>query len=296
LRINTKLATIIVMTNEERNPLAETDLPETPAEADDLRFAPDTDSEAAPQAVDEPRGDVAIFPTVEGVDIEAALAAVSSLSDMLAEQEAAEQAKIAQAEADARAAEERRMRVEHPELFFPVPPQTVLKRGQMASVVPALLLMGIGAWLTFALTTSQTPPSAALIATVLAGGVIVSLLARWLTSGRWTSGSLFMALALLFVTGLAAYLTLPTSPGIARGWPLLLAGLGAAFIGTALLAHPPDRRLMLPGLLLIAAAGFALTVTLNLLPASVLSVAANLWPVALVLVLLVWLLPVLRRR
>lgn len=285
------------MTNEDRNPLAETDLPpETPPADDDLRYAPDTDAEAAPQAAEEPSGDVTVFPTTEGVDIEAALAAVSSLSDMLAEQEAAEQAKIAQAEADARAAEERRMRVEHPEMFFPVPPQTTIKRGQMASVVPALLLMGIGAWLTFALTTAQTPPSAALVVAVLAGGVIVSLLSRWLSSGRWSSGSLFVALALLSVVGVTAYLTLPSSPGMTRGWPLLLAGIGAALIVTALLARPSDRRLIAPGLLLIAAAAFALTVTLNLLSAPVLSAATTLWPVALVLVLLVGLLPVLRRR
>lgn len=285
------------MTNEDRNPLAETDLPpDTPPVEDELRFAPDMDAETEPLTGNEPRGDVAAFSSSEGVDIEAALAAVSTLSDMLAEQEAAEQARIAQAEAEARAAEERRMRVEHPELFFPVPPQTVLKRGQMASVVPALLLMGIGAWLTFALTATQTPPSGALIAAVLVGGVVVSLLARWLSSGRWANGSLFTALALLLVAGISAYLTLPTSPGYTRGWPLLLAGLGAAFILTALLAYQPDRRLIFPGLLLIVAAGVALTVTMNILPVGVLSLTANLWPVALVVVLLVWLLPVLRRR
>lgn len=288
------------MTNEERNLPAETDLPpETPPEDDDLRYAPveaaAAEPDAAPPSAGESRGEVTVFPVAEGVDIEAALAAVSSLSDMLAEQEAAEQAKIAQAEAEARAAEERRMRLEHPELFFPVPPQTVLRRGQMASVVPALLLMGIGAWLTFALTVSPPAPDALTIAAVLLGGVSITLLARWLSSGRWARGSLFAVLALLLTAAVSFYLTLPASPGMARGWPLLLVGAGAAFILTALLAYPPDRHLIAPGLLLVFAGLIGLAVTMALLPASLVSVIVTLWPVVLVAVVLVWLLPALRR-
>lgn len=285
------------MTNEDRNPLAETNLPPEMLPADDdLRFAPaEAADEAASAAVDEPH-DGAVFQVAEGMDIEAALAAVSSLSDMLAEQEAAEQAKIAQAEAEARAAEERRMRLEHPEMFFPVPPQIVLKRGQMASVVPALLLMAIGAWLTFAHTASPTPPDGPLVAALLVGGVAVTFLARWLSAGRWERGSLFVALALLFVAGVAFYLVLPGSVGGARGWPLLVSAVGAAFVLTALLAYPPDRRLLLPGLLLVMAGLIGLAVMMSLLPAGLTAVVVNLWPVVLALVLLVWLLPVLRRR
>ncbi|MBI5666777.1 MAG: hypothetical protein HZC41_02110 [Chloroflexi bacterium] len=286
------------MTNEDRNPLTETDLsPEALPADDDLRFAPaEAAHEAALAGEAEPRDEVAVFPVADGVDIEAALAAVSTLSDMLAEQEAAEQAKIAQAEAEARAAEERRMRLEHPELFFPVPPQIVLKRGQMASVVPALLLMAIGAWLTFAQTTSPTSRDGGLVAALLIGGVAVTFIARWLSSGRWERGSLFTALALLLVAGVAFYLTLPGSPGSVRGWPLLVSAVGTAFILTALLAYPSDRRLLLPGLLLVIAGLIGLTVTLGLLPTAVTAVVVNLWPVVLALVLLVWLLPVLRRR
>lgn len=285
-------ATITVMTNEDRNPLTETDLPPEMPSDDEARYAP---SDATPLEAESAPPAVAVFPTSEGVDIEAALAAVSSLSDMLAEQEAAEQAKIAQAAAAAQAAEERRLRVEHPELFFPVPPPTILRRGQMASVVPALLLIGIGAWLTFALTVSPPAPDALTIAAVLLGGVSVALLARWLSSGRWARGSLFAGLTLLFSVLVIVYLRQPLAAGFARGWPLLIVGLGASVILTALLAQPRDLRLLFPGLLVIIAGLIALVATLGLLPADVLALVASLWPVALVLALIVGLLPVLRR-
>lgn len=284
-------ATITRMMNEDRKPPTETDLPpETPPD-DETRYAP---PEAPPVEAETPA--VAVFPAGEGVDIEAALAAVSSLSDMLAEQEAAEQAKIAQAEAEAQAAEERRLRVQHPELFFPVPPATVLRRGQMASVVPALLLIGIGAWLTFALTAAPSPPDGLIMAAVLLGGVSVALLARWLSSGRWARGSLLLGLALLLITGVTFYLQQPGAMGVTQGWPLLVVGLGAAVLLTALLAYPPERRLLLPGALLTAVGLVALVVTLGLLPAEVLALAGTVWPVVLVVVLVVWLLPVVRRN
>ncbi len=280
------------MMNEDRNPPTETDLtPELPPD-DETRYAPPE----APLAEAETPPAAAVFPAGEGVDIEAALAAVSSLSDMLAEQEAAEQAKIAQAEAEAQAAEERRMRVQHPELFFPVPPATVLRRGQLASVVPALLLIGLGAWLTFALTVAPSPLDGLIMAAVLLGGVSVALLARWLSSGRWARGSLLVGLALLFMTGITLYLQQPAAMGFTQGWPLLVVGLGAAVLLTALLAYPPERRLLLPGALLAVAGLIALVVTLGLLPAEVVTLAGTLWPVVLVVVLIVWLLPVVRRN
>ncbi|GIL11800.1 MAG: hypothetical protein BroJett038_05200 [Chloroflexota bacterium] len=277
------------MTDEKRDFSPETEPLDAPDETDDARFAP-PDETAAPA---ESEAETAPAPA-EGLDIEAALAAVSTLSDMLAEQEAAEQARIAQAEAEAMAAEERRLRLEHPERFFPVPPPVVLRRGQVASVLPALVLIALGAWLTFAYTTG-TPPDGGLVALALGGGLVIILIGRWLSSGRWARGSLFLALALIGVGGALALLAVPGSPGAARGWPLMLIGLGAAFFLAAALAAPPDRRLILPGVLLAVSGLAALVVTFGLLPGSLLDMAAGLWPAAVVALLVVWLLPVIRR-
>lgn len=287
------------MTNEEREPTPEI------ADSDDIRFAPqepESPTEAAEAAPEEPlepvpfqRADEMDLTVTEGMDIEAALAAVSTLSDMLAEQEAAEQARIAQAEAEAQAAAERQARLEHPELFFPVPPMTTLHRGQMASVVPALLLMAIGAWLTFTLTT-QAALDPGLVTLVVMGGIGVTLLVRWLSSGRWARGSLFFGLAMLLGGGVLFYLLQPASPGLAQGWPGLLIALGIAFMLTGVLAIPRERRLFLPGIALIVAGIASQVVISGLVGETILATAGMLWPVVLALVVLMWALPLIVRR
>jgi len=288
------------MTNDERDPTPEMD--DTPADLspDELRYAPPVDE--APE--DESPADETEFasednpdsPVAEELDIAAALAAVSSLSDMLAEQEAAEQARIAQEEAEAQAQAERQARLEHPERFFPVPPMTTLKRGQSASVIPAIVLIVVGAGLTFALTAGNITLTPDLIAAVIGGGLGITLIARWLASGRWARGSLFFGLAFLLVGGIIFYLAQPASLGIERGWPLVLAGLGLPFVLTAFLAYPSDRRLLFPGIALIAAGVIALTVTTGMLGDSLLTAASTFWPVALIALAIIWLLPIIFRQ
>lgn len=297
------------MTNDDHDMTHDTrDAPET-ALPDDARFAPPPDpqpetSEAVALKAEELAAELALaeaaanidLPVTDGMDIEAALAAVSTLSDMLAEQEAAEQARIAQIEAEAQAAAERQARMEHPERFFPVPPLATLQRGQMASVVPALLLIGVGAWLTFTLTTTQTPPDAGVTASIALGGLGLTLLARWLASGRWARGALFGGLALLLGAGILIVLLQPASPGLERGWPLLLCGVGVAAALSGLLAFPHDRRLLLPGLALLVAGIAGAGVLMGALGGEIVSLAASLWPVAAVIVALILLLPIVFRQ
>jgi hypothetical protein len=295
------------MTNEEHNLTPDDDsiLPD-----DDARFAPPSDSEPdSPETDESPVEETVSEVTVEDtsveadpdisvtddMDIEAALAAVSTLSDMLAEQEAAEQARIAQLEAEAQAAAERQARLEHPEQFFPVPPMTVLHRGQMASVVPALLLILIGAWLTFTFTT-KSQPSPLLTAAVAFGSIGLALLVRWFSAGRWTRGSLFAGLSLVFSAGLLLFLSSPASPGLINGWPLLLVGVGIAAALTGFLAFPRDRRFLFSGITFAVAGIAASVVSMNLLGSEFGSIAASLWPVAVVLVAVIWLLPVIFRQ
>lgn len=273
--------------------------------ADDLRFAPplpmrapddapaeaDAEAETPAHAADE-----FDLPMTDGLDIAAALAAVSTLSDVVAEQEAAEQARIAREEAAEQARLERQARLEHPERFFPVPPMMTLRRGHLSSLVPALLLLIGGAWLTLLTTTGTAPPAPGLLIALAGAGLGAALIARWLTARRWARGALFAGLALPLLGIVIYYLTLPLSAGLARGWPLLFGALGAAAALTGALGQPRERRLLAVGLALIAAGGAALTVTLGLLPDAFLNSVPSIAPVVLGLAALIGLLPIFFRQ
>jgi hypothetical protein len=269
---------------------------------DDLRFAPPlpvSAGDAEPDAEPESQtvtASVFDLPVTDGLDIAAALAAVSTLSDMVAEQEAAEQARIAREEAAEQLRQERQARLEHPERFFPVPPLMTPRRGQISSLVPALALLLVGAWLTLMTTTDAALPAPGFLIALAGVGLGAAFIARWLASRRWARGSLFAGLALLLLSITFYYLTLPLSAGLAGGWPLLLIALGAAVALTGALGQPRERRLLAVGLALLAAGGAALAVTLGLLPDVLLSSALSFAPVVLGVAALISLLPVVFRQ
>jgi hypothetical protein len=297
------------MTNDERDLTPDNeDAPESSHPDDEIRYAPPQESQdilpEVDAADDEEDADEYVaekvvsidVPVTDGMDIEAALAAVSSLSDMLAEQEATEQARIAQIEAEAQAAAERQARMEHPEQFFPVPPMSMLQRGQMASVIPALFLILVGTWLTFTLTATKTAPDMSLTTGVILSGIGLVLLIRWLNSGRWARGTLFGGLLLLSSAAVLVFLLQPFSPGIERGWPLLLCCVGIATALTGLLAFPQDGRQIFPGIVLFIAGVTGSVVSIGALGSDFVNLAASLWPVAAVIVALILLLPLIFRQ
>lgn len=294
------------MTNDERNPTqSDPNAPDAFDPSDDLRYAPPVEAPdqtvaANPDPTAQPSvqvtGDSLPVTVTDGLDIEAALAAVSTLSDVVAEQEAAEQARIARAETEAQAKAERQARLENPERYFPVPPMTVLKRGQLASVIPALLLIGIGAWLTFSRTSLGVLPDTNLLLVLLLIGLGVTLISRWGISRRWARGSLFFGLLLLLAgLGYTALLQ-PGIPSLAQLWPLMVAILGIAMLFTGILAVPKQSQLVFPGFIMIIAGVAGALITLNLLPDSLTLVAASLWPVAVVIIVLIWFLPLVFRQ
>jgi hypothetical protein len=205
------------------------------------------------------------LPPAPDVDLDAALAAISALDDILAEQEAAEQAELARQQSEEEARAQRQARLQNPELFFPMPSLSTIQRGRLDSVVPAL---------------------------VMGGGLGLTLLVHWLNSGRWALGALFFALCILLMGGIFAFIwlqgTLPTD------WPLLLMGPGLAFFITGVIAR--EGKLLLPGLLLAIGSLAALLVTNRLLPDTTISLLAGLWPLALVIVAVLLLLPRFARR
>ncbi len=271
------------MTDEERIP--------TPEES-----AADDTADYAPQPSDDDDTLIAELEAASGTpppapvddwmvgDIDAALAAVASLSEIMPEREA---------EAEARADARRSAPAFVPRMQLP--PVVTLKRGRLGSLVPALFLIGIGAWLTL-MTTAGTPPDPLLVAGVVVGGIVLSLLAHWLGTGRWSFGLLFFALLLLLLAGVVFFSLQPTGLDPQRAYPLVLVALGLAMTLAGLLGRPFSLRLMLPGLLVVLAGGVGLAVTLGYVPPDLLTTAVTFAPAVLVVVLVLLLLPLIFRR
>ncbi len=276
--------------DDEADLKSEDTLSDESADVDDEVFeADDLDFEAEADERDD-------FPVMaETLDIDAALAAVSTLDDMLAEQEATEQAIIARELAEQEAREQRELRLKNPELFFPMPALMASQRGRLDSIVPALVLILIGAWLTFTLTTTQSLPDPMWLILAVAGGLGAVSIARWLASGRWSVGMLFIGLFLWVLGG--TFVALLAVNALVTGWPLLLTAAGMALIITSMLTRGFDLRLFFPGLV-IALAGLAgYVVTGGWLPLEVNNVLAGIWPVILLLAVIILILPgVLRRQ
>lgn len=249
----------------------------------------------------------------EDLDVEGALAAVASLHELTRtdELEAVDEAVADEDEVEIDTFE----RVESPddgiddtvetaleavdsepyESVFPHPPASALHRGQLASIVPALLLIGSGAYLTFILTASENTLSPTLLVALSIGGIGVILLAHWITSARWAMGNFFIAVLLLLTGSTAAYLAVPNNLSLMQGWPLLLTAVGTTFVISDLFV-PSGRRLWLIGLI-FAISGLAGTlVTGNLLNDGIQQTIGGLWPLALVIVLVLLIAPLLRRQ
>lgn len=226
------------------------------------------------------------------LDIEAALASVASLGDDIAQRERAEIAEQVAIETAVQAEEEK----SRPPRRVVGPPPVAMRRGHLASVVPALVLMALGGWLTFAVTApNAVPVNPLLVILALGGAVVVTLLAFWLASGRWSRGVFFFALLALLTTG-ALYYETTLHLAVSISGPLVLVAAGLAFALTGLLARPADRRLLLPGILLLAAAGVNVAAVIGYLPNWLLTGAAPYWPVLVAVVAILWLLPVIAKR
>jgi hypothetical protein len=258
-------------------------------------------------------------PDVSGtdeIDVESALAAISSLHDMMqpdepaialeAEVAADDDLLIVADETDevidepVAAIDDNDEYAEYTEVEtvysdFPRPPHSALHRGQLASIVPAALLIGAGALMTITLTTSADAVlNRPLVMALAVSGLGLALITYWFSSARWTTGSFFVGIAMLLMGGTTAYLVLPDGLDIARGYPLLLIALGTAFVLTDLVT-PSNQRLWLVGLI-FAIAGFAgMVITAQLLDAQIIATLSRFWYVALGVVVLLLIVPIFRR-
>lgn len=124
---------------------------------------------------------------------------------------------------------------------FVVPSFGGLERGQGASVVPALSLMAIGAFLTFMLTTSDSPIDTRSLGALLGAIVGASLISHWVSSSRWAMGNLLLGLWALLGAGGAYFL---------HGFSLIaisISALGIAIVLTAWLTPLGNRRMGILG-------------------------------------------------
>ena len=220
--------------------------PEDTPETDDIDDTPD----------DKPRIRVADSPA--DLDVDSALAAVSGLDDIVAEQEAEEQAERERQEAEARRlqmvreaeeaarekaqSEEDRVQaiLDNP---LPTPGALTLERFGTASLLPGLALLTVGIWLTAAYAMDAAP-SPLVVSAVLGGLAVLALVSVWMASGRWSRGAFFFA-GLAVLTAGAGYLTLREF-GATLLPAAVLGAAGVTFLLTGLLTRPADRGLILP--------------------------------------------------
>lgn len=219
------------------------------------------------------------------IDVDSALAAVSDLDVMLAEQEEEErreQVRVWLAEREqARLIEVTRVPLVTPDLL-------TLARGNIASVVPGLALIGIGAWLTFAFTT-DTAPALPVMAAIIGGALGLTLLVAWLAGGRWNRGLLLLLAWGGFSAG-SVFLPVPI------GWGITGA-LGVAVLLTGLLGRPFSPRLMGAGGVIGLIAALGIVYGLGYIPPVVLTALALplVWIPITVVAGLILLLPLMAR-
>ena len=162
------------------------------------------------------------------------------------------------------------------------------RRLQVSTVVPALVLIGLGAlylinpaWLTAGLALG-----------IGVGAVGVSFVARFWLNMRRERGLFFLGLTILLWAGFVVA-ALIRGLTLAHIWPALVIAIGLAALITFLFERAHERSLILPGIALIVAGGAGLALTLSFVPTDALNGLPNLlayWPV-LPIILALLLLP-----
>lgn len=175
------------------------------------------------------------------------------------------------------------------------PGLSTLRRGQSASAIPALLLIGVGGWLTFTLTTGAAPIAPAIITAITVLIIAVGFVAYWLSSARQATGTLFMGSLLLCTGGLTAYLMQPDTWPMQQAWPLYIVAGGMALGLTATLQAAYRRYLLVAIAIVVAGSALALQ-QMGYLPATLFDGLATFWPVVVIIVLFLFLMPFFRRH
>lgn len=351
INIEIRLSQVAVSCKTQQNsPMIDEQNPRTDMPSDDENRPDNEDSMPDTGALDalfvdqvgkqeEPvySGDNLKTPMLDGFDIDAALAAVATLPDLLDNDEADDSGDIAEglavAEPEITPVDEDRYtpesdeetetgispvitdetdetdettesRIPEPEtapqaMTVPTMPEITspalsrLHRGQAASVIPALLLIAGGIGLG-ALVLSGESLAISTIAGVSITGAGLMLVAQWLSADRTTAGNFFIGMLLLLTGGVFLYLLQPDSPG-ATGFPLFIVAGGVTVTLTALVTA--SARVLLPiGLALIVAGLVSIPVMAGMMDTGLMKTLETVLPGVLVLLVIMLLLPLVRRR
>lgn len=243
------------------------------------------------------------FVANDDFDINAALAAVGSLGgaiddEMLATMERAEAAELradeeeraeaARIEREARAERQRRETIQRP-------PMVKIRTGQLATIVPALVLMASGAYMTFALSVEDLPLTAGILGLIVLGGSGISLLAYWLSTGRWSRGAFLLGASLLS-TGLGMlYLEQSATLNVAN-FPMIGVIFGAVIVLSGLLCRPSEGRYTALGAGVVIGSGAYLLLTTGTLSADTLNLMEQAAPFVLIAIVVLMALGVVFNR
>jgi len=256
----------------------------------------ETEYSTADELIDEPilqRG------TADELDIDAALAAVSQLT-LLTQDEPIDYSDESDYEPEPEDTIQEFTRESEPEPHyvaeFEQPRELSMSRGQMASVIPALTLIILGGWLTFTLTTSDTPPPTGLLFSVVLIAVGAIFLSQWLTSARWSRGNFFFGTSILLIGGLQFYFSQISPDTLNNGWALWIVALGIALFSTGYIAVPRLPRLAIMGFVTMVAGAIGYVLTSGTLDPTVITFVSNLWFVGVAIIIFMMIAPLLRRR
>lgn len=176
-----------------------------------------------------------------------------------------------------------------------MPRLLTVRRGQLTSLVPALILIGLGAWWTVANVTG-TPVDPLLVGAVLTGGLVLTFAVAWLVNGRWARGLLLVVVLALFAAGGGALVLNAGLANALAAYPLLFSALGVAILLAGLFGRPRERAWLGPAVVFIAAGIIGYLVVAGAVPAGILSAATAYWFVPAILLLVLVALPLFVRR
>lgn len=281
----------------EIEPAGDEELKEDVLEAEDID---ELEDDLADEDMDTPQVEqyIGAYPiTDDAMDIDAALAAISQL-DFLTQ--ADEEVLDDYPESDEEEAEYSEIqpftRADVVYGDFAQPEALRMVRGQLASVVPALVLITLGGWLTFTLTTASQMPSMSDILPVIliAGGGI--FLSQWLTSKGWTRGSFFLGLLLVLIGAIQLFVSQSSALTMQSVWTFWLGAIGISLFATGYLSYPRLPRMSIMGILVIIAGGIAYVLSAGMLDASFINSLSNFWIIAVLVLIFLVFAPLIRRR
>lgn len=249
-------------------------------EASDFEYVPreDASTYAVEQATDELRLPSTQYDSLQ-IDIDSALAAVTSLDDLLVEPISPAPPKSVR-----------------PAKVSPVdvPPTLKLGRGNPLSVVTGLVSMGVGGWLTYQWTAGQPVPAPTL--TVLLALIPISFfLVGWLWSGRWSRGVFVVGMS-LSAFSVAQYYA-PRLQWTGMAWVAYgFFTFGVILVLVGILSRPFTLRTLYNGLVFAVIGAVVRVVEYDYLPLAWIESLRKVWYVPLGVFALMMILPFFRRR